>query len=98
MCVLPYSGKLSREKTFVNFAILCLSTKVFSMIRASNPLKFSLRHPIFPPACERFIPRKIPTIRFAVSICLLQVSKLCCEAIETLFDNDVVGEVSLEVS
>ena len=29
----PYSGKLSKEeKTFVNFALLCLSVKVFSTI------------------------------------------------------------------
>ena len=27
-----YSGKLSREKTFVNFAVLCVSAKVFSVI------------------------------------------------------------------
>ena len=26
---IPYSGKLSRKKTFVNFAVLCLFTKVF---------------------------------------------------------------------
>ena len=26
-----YSGKLSREKTFANFAILCLFAKVFSV-------------------------------------------------------------------
>lgn len=26
-----------------------------------------------------------------------QVSRQCCEAIETLFENDIVGEVSLEV-
>ena len=28
---IPYSGKLSRKKTFVNFAILCLFVKVFCM-------------------------------------------------------------------
>ena len=28
--ILPYSGKLSREKTFVNFAVLWLFAKVFS--------------------------------------------------------------------
>ena len=27
---IPYSGKLSREKTFMNFVVLCLFTKVFS--------------------------------------------------------------------
>ena len=33
MCVclyVPYSGRLSREKTFVNFAVLCLLAKVLS--------------------------------------------------------------------
>ena len=48
---LPYSGKLSREKTFVNFAVLWLFVKGFStkfgsvasfgMAKASNLLKFS---------------------------------------------------------
>lgn len=28
----------------------------------------------------------------------LQVSRQCCEVVETLFDNDIVGEVSLEVN
>ena len=28
--ILPYNGKLSREKTFTNFVILQLPTKVFS--------------------------------------------------------------------
>ena len=45
--LIPYSGKLSREKTFVNFAILWLFVKVFSAkfgsmasfgaAKASNP-------------------------------------------------------------
>ena len=30
MKVIPYSGKLSREKTFADFAVLELSAKVFS--------------------------------------------------------------------
>ena len=29
VCYLPYSGKLSREKTFTNFAVLWLYAKVF---------------------------------------------------------------------
>ena len=29
---IPYRGKLSREKTCTNFAVLCLSAKVFSSI------------------------------------------------------------------
>ena len=54
-CVLTtnmlYSGKLSREKTITNFAVLWLFAKVFSakfggvtflgMAKASNPQKFS---------------------------------------------------------
>ena len=36
---LPYSGKLSREKTFMNFAVLWLYTKVFSA-------KFGAWHPL----------------------------------------------------
>ena len=48
---IPYSGKLSREKTFGNFAVLWLFAKVFSAkfgsvvsfgtARASNLQKFS---------------------------------------------------------
>ena len=48
---LLYSGKVSREKTFVNFAVLWLFTKVFftkfgsvasfDVAKASNLLKFS---------------------------------------------------------
>ena len=30
--------------------------------------------------------------------CCLQVNQLCCETVETLFKNDQVGDVSLEVS
>ena len=41
---LPYSGKLLREKTFVNFAVLWQSTKVFSakIVFFTNLRKFSL--------------------------------------------------------
>ena len=47
---LPYSGKLLREKTFTNFAVLWLCPKVFCEIGAmasfgvaktSNPQRFS---------------------------------------------------------
>ena len=48
---IPYSGKLSREKTFANFMVLWLFAKFFStksggvasfgMAQASNPRKFS---------------------------------------------------------
>ena len=58
-CVLhiPYSGKLSREKTVADFVVLWLFTKVFSAkfwggasfgtAKASNPRKFSLRKSYF---------------------------------------------------
>ena len=64
VCVL-YSGKLSREKTFTNFAVLWLFAKVssvkcggvasFGTAQASNPRKFSLRKS---PIYESFLPRK----------------------------------------
>ena len=57
-----YSEKLSREKTFINFVVLWLFTKVFSakfggmasfgMAKASNLRKFSL-------ICKRFSPSKV---------------------------------------
>ena len=47
----PYSGKLSREKTFKNFAILQQSAKLFFT-------KCSL-----PTDLQSFLPRKFPTIR-----------------------------------
>ena len=53
----PYSGKLSRERTFMNFAVVWLFVKVFSAkfgnemffgaAKLSNPQKFSLRKFIF---------------------------------------------------
>ena len=53
----PYSGKLSRERTFMNFAVVWLFVKVFSVkfgnemffgaAKLSNPQKFSLRKFIF---------------------------------------------------
>ena len=33
---ISYSGKLSREKTFMNSAVLCLSAKVFPAIVESS--------------------------------------------------------------
>ena len=54
---IPYSGKLSREKTFANFMVMWHFTKVFSakfgavgsfgLAKASNPRKFSPRKSIF---------------------------------------------------
>ena len=42
--ILPYSGKLSREKTFVNFTVLWLFAKVFSgKLGACCPLAWQKR-------------------------------------------------------
>ena len=53
----PYSGKLSRERTFMNFAVVWLFVKAFSAkfgnemffgtAKLSNPQKFSLRKFVF---------------------------------------------------
>ena len=61
---MPYSEKLSREKTFVNFAVLSLFAKVFSAkirgivsfgaAKVSNPRKFSLEKLYFSPIHESF--------------------------------------------
>ena len=68
------SGKLSREKTFMNFTVLWLCMKVFSakfvavasfaMAKASNLQMLSLRKLYFSPIWESFIPRKFPAIRY----------------------------------
>ena len=67
-----YSGKLSREKTFANFAVLWLFVKVFSVkfggvasfgtVKANNPQKFSPRKSDFSPIHKNFLPRKFPAI------------------------------------
>ena len=72
--LIPYSGKLSREKTFTNFAIFPPSAKVFSTkFQACHthyattfniPQKFSPRNAPFPPIRESFLPRKFPAIRY----------------------------------
>ena len=68
---LPYSGKLSREKTFMNFTVLWLCMKVFSakfvamvFFTASNLRTLSLRKSYFSPIRESFIPRKFPAMRY----------------------------------
>ena len=64
----PYSGKLSREKTFVNFAVLWLFAQVFSakfgsMAQQKQTIcEFSLRKSYFSPICESFLPQKFPAI------------------------------------
>ena len=56
----PYSGKLSKEKTFANFAVLWLYAKVFFV-------KFGSWHPFVRQKRairESFLPRKFPAVRY----------------------------------
>ena len=58
--MVPYSRKLSREKTFANFAVLWLFTKVyFGAAKASNPRKFSAQKSYFSPIRRKFSPLKV---------------------------------------
>ena len=64
----PYSGKLSREKTFTNFTVLWLFAKVipvkfggmasFGTAKASNPRKFSPQKLYFLPIRKSFLPQQ----------------------------------------
>ena len=61
----PYSRKFSREKTFVNFAVLWLFAQVFSAkfgSMAQQKRKFSLRKLYFSPIRESFLPQMFPAI------------------------------------
>ena len=72
----PYSRKLSREKTFANFAFLWLFAKVFSAkfgemayvgaAEGSNLQQFSLRKSLFFTNSQSFLPRKFPAIRYVL--------------------------------
>ena len=68
MLQLLYSGKLSREKTFANFVVLWLYTKI-TKFGAWHPLaweKQAIRESLkieFSPICESFLSRKFPAIR-----------------------------------
>ena len=73
--LLPYSGKLSREKTFANFADLSPFVKVFfaNIACARNLYRYSMHPRKFSPRnlrarCfrESFLPRKFPAIRYSV--------------------------------
>ena len=65
---LPYSRKLSREKTFVNFTVLWLFAKVFSTkfgdvatfgaAQVSNPHKFFFHEIVISLIREKFSPSK----------------------------------------
>ena len=74
-----YSGKLSRQKNFANFAVLWLFMRVFStkfggggvaslgMAKASNLQKFSLRKLYFLTNSQKFLPRKFPVILYTIA-------------------------------
>ena len=72
----PYGGKLSREKTFANLAVLWLFANVFSAkfggmvsfgaAKVSNLQKFFLRKSYFSPIRESFLPPKFPAIWAAI--------------------------------
>ena len=72
---IPYSGKLSREKTFANFTVLWLIAKVFSAkfgsvasfgtAKANNQRKFSPQKSYFSPVHESFLPQKFPAVQYA---------------------------------
>ena len=71
--IILYSRKLSRNKTFTNFAVLWLFAKVlftkfggmvsFGVAKVSNLWKFSLQKSYFSPIHESFLPQKFPAIR-----------------------------------
>ena len=76
----PYSGKLSREKThkFCGVVAICESflreiwdVAFFGAAKASNPRRFSWRKSDFSPICESFLPQKFPAIRYHVLHLLL---------------------------
>ena len=85
---IPYSGKLSREKTITNFEVWEPSAKVFSAkfgacrthlwLVSSNPWKFSPQNSHFLRIRESFLPRKFTAIRYPAScsihgLCYLKV-------------------------
>ena len=59
---IPYSGKFSREKTFVNFVVLWLNLKVFSA------------KSYFSPICKSFLPQKFTAIQYkAISVIFMYI-------------------------
>ena len=74
---IPYSGKLLREKTFANFAVLWLFTKVFSA-KFGGIVSF-VRHK--QAGCESFFPRKsyFSPIQFSPS--KVSVYRLVCDSV-----------------
>ena len=68
-CIIPYSGKLLREKTFANFVVLWIFAKVssakfrgvvsFGAAKASNPRKFFSMKIVFFTNSQKFSPLKV---------------------------------------
>ena len=79
--LLPYSRKLSREKTFTNFAVLWRFAKVFfakfggvvsfGKAEVSNLRRFSPWKSYFSPIRESFLPWKFSAIRYRLRGILL---------------------------
>ena len=59
---IPYSEKLSGEKTFTNFAVLWLFAKVFSA-KFGGVVPLVLQKQAI---CESFLPRKFPAIQYCI--------------------------------
>ena len=83
----PYSGKLSRERTFMNSTVLWLFVKVFSAkfgnkmffgaAKLSNPQKFSLQKFIFT-SLWKFSPSKVSRytvyVELKATVCYIWIS------------------------
>ena len=76
---IPYSGKLLREKTFTNFAVLWLFVKVFSVefggvvsfgtAKGSNPQKFSPQKIVFFTNSRKFSPWNVSHYMYNMVLC-----------------------------
>ena len=73
LILLPYSGKLSRGKTFANFAVLWLYAKfsprnlgrdVLWRCKSEQSAQVFSAKIVFPPIRKSFLPRKFPAIRY----------------------------------
>ena len=89
-----YSGKLSREKTFTNLAVLWPFVKVFfakfgsvvsfGTAQASNPRTFFSWISSFSPICESFLPQKYPAIRH-VPVYVQYIPHMCTWYIQYIY-------------
>ena len=62
--MLPYSGKLLREKTFANFEVLWLFAKVFSAQFGGCGVFWWHQRAIRKNVCESFLPQKFLAVRY----------------------------------